>query len=89
MTHDIAEAVRLASRIIVLSPRPARLVADVANEPVANPALILTAAAALLRRPEIERALFRSDASAADKNLSGGSAVGGTSKNNLSLEAAH
>jgi NitT/TauT family transport system ATP-binding protein len=62
VTHDVAEAVRLASRIIVLSPHPATLVADVANEPVANPALALAAAAALLRRPGIEQALFASGA---------------------------
>ncbi len=58
VTHDIAEAVRLASRIIVLSSRPARIVADVANEPVASPPQILDAASAPLLRPEIEHALF-------------------------------
>jgi NitT/TauT family transport system ATP-binding protein len=89
VTHDVAEAVRLASRIIVLSPRPAALVADVANEPVADPALMLSAAANLLRRPEIERALFGPDANAAGKNLPGGSAVGEAPKNGLRMPAAH
>ncbi|MGO9674278.1 MAG: ABC transporter ATP-binding protein [Methylocella sp.] len=71
VTHDIAEAVRLASRIIVLSPHPAMLVADVANEPVANPALALAAAAALLRRPGIEQALFASGAEASGPTFPG------------------
>ena len=58
VTHDIAEAVRLASRIVVLSSRPSRIVADLPNEPIVDPAHIFEAAAALLRRPDIEAALF-------------------------------
>jgi NitT/TauT family transport system ATP-binding protein len=58
VTHDIAEAIRLASRIIVLSPRPAHIVADIPNIPLCDPAEIFAAAAALLRHPEIESALF-------------------------------
>ncbi len=42
----------------MLSSRPARIVADVANEPVASPPQILDAASAPLLRPEIEHALF-------------------------------
>jgi NitT/TauT family transport system ATP-binding protein len=58
VTHHIAEAVRLESRIVVLSPRPGRIVADPPNRPISDPAQIFDAAAALLRRPEIETALF-------------------------------
>jgi NitT/TauT family transport system ATP-binding protein len=58
VTHDIAEALRLASRILVLSQRPSRIVADLANEPLRDPVSIYEFAAALLRRPEIEAALF-------------------------------
>jgi NitT/TauT family transport system ATP-binding protein len=58
VTHDIAEALRLASRIVVLSQRPSRIVADLPNAPLGDPALIFEASAALLRLPEIEAALF-------------------------------
>jgi NitT/TauT family transport system ATP-binding protein len=58
VTHDVAEAVRLASRIVVLSRRPSRIVADLPNEPLRDPAQTFEAAAALLRRPEIAAALF-------------------------------
>lgn len=58
VTHDIAEALRLASRIIVLSPRPGKIVADIAHAPLRDPAEIFHAAADLLKRPEIEASLF-------------------------------
>ncbi|MGO4870287.1 MAG: ABC transporter ATP-binding protein [Roseiarcus sp.] len=58
VTHDVAEAARLASRIVVLSPRPARCVADLPNAPTRDPAAILRSAASLLQRPEIAGALL-------------------------------
>ena len=60
VTHDITEAVRLADRIVVLSPRPARVVADLTQRPVrpdAAAGAVFEAAAALLRRPEVAAAL--------------------------------
>ncbi|MFG1346786.1 ATP-binding cassette domain-containing protein [Xanthobacter autotrophicus DSM 431] len=60
VTHDVTEAVRIADRIVVLSPRPARVVADLPQVPLAgasDPAAAYEAAAALLRHPEVERAL--------------------------------
>lgn len=62
VTHDVTEAVRLASRIVVLSSRPAAIVADLPNALVRDPALIHEQAAALLRRAEVAGALFPSDA---------------------------
>jgi NitT/TauT family transport system ATP-binding protein len=59
VTHDIAEAVRLADRIVVLSPRPARIVAEIENRPCGDDALIFETAAQLLRAPSVADALLR------------------------------
>lgn len=57
VTHDVAEAVRVASRIVVLSRRPATIVADIANAPARSAAEAFEAAAALLRRPDVAGAI--------------------------------
>ena len=58
VTHDVTEAVRLADRIVVFSPRPARVVADLPQTPmVASIGAAYEASAALLRRPEVAAAL--------------------------------
>lgn len=57
VTHDVTEAVRLADRIIVLSPAPARVIADLDNEPPATQAGVFEAAAALLCREAVSGAL--------------------------------
>ncbi len=43
VTHDVGEAIRLADRIFVLSPRPARVIADI---PVETPRRAMSAAEA-------------------------------------------
>ena len=58
VTHDAPEAARLASRILVLSKNPGRLVADIFNAPEPDPALAFQRAANLLQRPEVAAALF-------------------------------
>jgi NitT/TauT family transport system ATP-binding protein len=60
VTHEITEALRLATRIVVLSPRPARVVADFLHQPIDDVSRLYQGAAELLRRPEIENALFAS-----------------------------
>ncbi len=58
VTHDVTEAVRLADRIVVFSPRPARIVANVEQTPMlASVGAAYEASAALLRRPEVAAAL--------------------------------
>lgn len=62
VTHDVTEAVRVADRIIVISPKPAHVVADVPNTPPSTQAEVYDAAAALLRHPAVVRALTTSTA---------------------------
>ena len=57
VTHDVTEAVSVASRIVLLSRRPERIVADIANAPARDAAEAFEAAAALLRRPDAAAAI--------------------------------
>src|SRR5579871_5082763 len=54
VTHDVGEAVRLAHHIWVLSPRPAKVVAEIAGAPERSGA---SEAAALAVRSQVEAAL--------------------------------
>ena len=53
VTHDPAEAVRLADRIVVLSGSPARISADIASTPLSEPAAIWSRVADLARGPDL------------------------------------
>ena len=54
VTHDVDEALRLADRLLLLSARPARILADV---PVVRPRAAHTAAEFAALRDEIARQL--------------------------------
>ncbi len=58
VTHDATEAVRLATRIVVLSKRPGRVVAELQNTPETDPARAFARAAALLQEPEVAAAIL-------------------------------
>lgn len=53
VTHDPGEAVRLADRIAILTGRPARIVAEIAATPIADPVDAWAKVAELARRPEL------------------------------------
>ncbi|MFG1357481.1 ABC transporter ATP-binding protein [Xanthobacter pseudotagetidis] len=57
VTHDVTEAVRLSDRIVVLSPRPARVVADLPSTPLDAPSAVFAEASRLLALPQVARAL--------------------------------
>lgn len=66
VTHSIPEAVRIADRVVVLSPRPARIVADI------DVALPHPRSAATVRAPEFGRLVDRvTDALARSRSASG------------------
>jgi NitT/TauT family transport system ATP-binding protein len=58
VTHDVTEAIRLADRLLVLSPRPARVVLDRPATPLGDPAAIHAAASALLADAAARAALL-------------------------------
>jgi NitT/TauT family transport system ATP-binding protein len=61
VTHDAPEAVRLADRIVVLSPRPACVAFSLANHAVSGQASIYAAAASFLQIPGVGSALRASE----------------------------
>jgi NitT/TauT family transport system ATP-binding protein len=83
VTHDLAEAVRVADRIIVLSARPSAVVAEFDNEPCNDDAEIFETAARLLRRGEIAEALLRRGSR--HRTETEKPDAGGTAKVNFSL----
>jgi ABC-type nitrate/sulfonate/bicarbonate transport system ATPase subunit len=61
VTHDVEEALVLSDRVIVLSPRPARVVATVANPcPRPRPPTAITAPDFVARKADLLSALARS-----------------------------
>ena len=76
VTHDVTEAVRLSDRIVVLSPRPARVVADLTNVPPGDAKEVFAIASRLLGRAEVARALTPSSAAARSEELAGRPTVG-------------